>query len=250
MHRLAQIEIINFRSCRQAIIPLDDFTPVVGYNNAGKSNILTAIEWLIESSALTAADFNDPGESLRVTGIIIGISQPLLDAMPANQNNSITPYLVGGDKLRLRRSMSQPGNAASAKLEVRNPEVQDENAVDAWKPSPTGIPQALKALFPDVIRIRAMQNAADDVGKFGKSNTIGKLIAEIIEPVRLAHEAHLTKALNQIASKLSADGDQRAEELNAFDIGASAQLAELFPGLQIKLDVPLPEIPDLSQIVH
>lgn len=244
MHRLAKIEITNFRSCRQASLLLDDFTPIVGYNNAGKSNILTAIEWLIESSALAATDFYEPAQPLRITGIVAGISQPLLDAMPANQKNAITPYLVNGD-LTLRRTMAQPGNAASAKLEVRDPAVPGENDADAWKPSPTGIPQALKALFPDVIRIRAMQNAADDVGKVGKSNTIGKLIAEIIEPVRQAHETHLTEALNLIASKLSADGDQRAEELNAFDTGASAQLAELFPGLQIKLDVPLPEIPDL-----
>lgn len=244
MHRLARIEITNFRSCRQAALVLDDFTPIVGYNNAGKSNILTAIEWLIESAALAAADFYDPTQTLRVTGAVAGISQALLDVMPTNQRNAITPYLVNGT-LQFRRSMTQPGSAATAKLEVRDPAVQDELSADSWKPSPTGIPQALKALFPDVIRIRAMQNAADDVGKFGKSNTLGKLIAEIIEPVRQAHEAHLAQALSLIASKLSADGDQRAEELNAFDIGASTQLAELFPGLQIKLDVPLPEIPDL-----
>ena len=185
MHRLAKIEITNFRSCRQASLLLDDFTPIVGYNNAGKSNILTAIEWLIESSALSAADFYDPTQSLRITGVIAGISQPLLDAMPVNQKNAITPYLVDGE-LQLRRTIVQPGNAASAKLEVRDVTVLDGNDVGAWKPSPTGIPQALKALFPDVIRVRAMQNAADDVGKAGKSNTIGKLIAEIIEPVRRA----------------------------------------------------------------
>jgi len=243
MHRLASIEIVNFRSCRHASLLLDEFTPIVGYNNAGKSNILSAIEWLIDSSALSAADFYDTNHPLQIIGIVTGINQALLEAMPVNQMNAITPYLAG-DELHFRRTMAQPGNAASAKLEVRDPTapVQDD---DAWKPSPTGIPQTLKTLFPDVIRVQAMQNAADDVGKFGKTNTIGKLIAEIIEPIKLAHAVHLTDALNLIASKLSADGDERAEELVAFDTGASAQLAELFPGLQIKFDVPLPEIPDL-----
>lgn len=52
MHTLAHISISNFRSCKNVALPLGDFTPVVGYNNAGKSNILTAIEWLIDPSAL------------------------------------------------------------------------------------------------------------------------------------------------------------------------------------------------------
>jgi putative ATP-dependent endonuclease of OLD family len=244
VHRLDHIEISNFRSCYQVSLPLDDFTPIVGYNNAGKSNILAAIEWFLEASALSANDFNDPQKRLSVTGSISGVSIALLDLMPANQRTSIKPY-VQGELLRLRRAMPQPGAAATAKLEVRDPSISDENDQAAWVAIPTGIPQAIKVLLPEVIRVRAMENASDDVGKASKSNTIGKLIAEIIEPIRNEHEADLRAALDQIGSRLSADGSQRAEKLNEFDAGASAQLADLFPGLTIKLDVPLPDIPDL-----
>ena len=52
MHTLAQISISNFRSCKNVSLCLSDFTPIVGYNNAGKSNILAAVEWLIDPSAL------------------------------------------------------------------------------------------------------------------------------------------------------------------------------------------------------
>ena len=66
MHRLAQVSISNFRSCKQVSLPLDDFTPIVGYNNAGKSNMLTAIEWLLDASALSATDFTSVKEPVSV----------------------------------------------------------------------------------------------------------------------------------------------------------------------------------------
>jgi putative ATP-dependent endonuclease of the OLD family len=74
MHTLAHISISNFRSCKNVSLPLGDFTPVVGYNNAGKSNILAAIEWLIEPSALAAGDFLDPSSALVVEGAVTGIT--------------------------------------------------------------------------------------------------------------------------------------------------------------------------------
>jgi predicted ATP-dependent endonuclease of OLD family len=225
-------------------LPLDDFTPIVGYNNAGKSNILTAIEWLLDASALLATDFTNVKEQVSVEGTITGVSDALLGTMPANQQKQIKPY-VDKETLRFRRTMAQPGAGSSAKLEVRDPAVADEKAEKAWVPNPTGIQQALKALFPESIRVHAMQDASDDVGKQTKGNTIGKLIADIIEPVRKEHEGELRNALANIAKKLSADGEQRTAKLKEFDSGATESLKDLFPGLQLKLDVPLPEIPDL-----
>lgn len=244
MHRLAQISITNFRSCKDVTLPLDDFTAIVGYNNAGKSNILSAIEWLLDASALAATDFNELNHPVRVSGTISGISPALVAKMPPAQQKAITPYLVK-EALQLRRTMEQPGAASTAKIEVRDPAIADDQEPGAWTPNPTGIQQALKALFPDSIRVRAMQNASDDVAKASKSNTIGKLIGEIIEPVRKDHEEELREALNKIANKLSVDGAERAEKLNEFDAGATENLKDLFPGIELKLDVPMPEIPEL-----
>lgn len=244
MHHLAEVTISNFRSCAQVTLPLDDFTPIVGYNNAGKSNILSAIEWLLDASALSATDFTSLKQPVSVEGTITGITELLLGTMPQNQQKQVRPY-VDTEFLRFRRTMAQPGAGSTAKLEVRNPAVPDEKAVKAWAPNPTGIQQALKALFPESIRVHAMQDASDDVGKQTKGNTIGKLIADIIEPVRKDHEGELREALANIATKLSAEGEQRAARLKEFDAGATESLQDLFPGLQVKLDVPLPEIPDL-----
>lgn len=244
MHTLTHISISNFRSCKNVTLPLGDFTPVVGYNNAGKSNILTAIEWLIEPSALGAGDFFDSSSALVIEGTVTGVTAELIGKMPANQQSQIKPY-IENERLRFRRVLPKPGAVASIKLEVRDPAVKDDHAEKAWVVNPAGIPQALKALFPESIRVHAMQDAADDVAKQTKGNTIGKLIADVIEPVRKSHEGELRLALKDITDKFSADGANRAEQLKEFDDGATASLSDLFPGLRLKLDVPVPEIPDL-----
>lgn len=244
MHKLAHVSIINFRSCKNVSLPLGDFTPVVGYNNGGKSNILTAIEWLIDPSSLTFGDFFEANTAIVIEGKVTGVSVDLINKMPENQQKQINPY-IEKETLRFRRVIGKPGPASNAKLEVRNPKVVDDNAADAWAINPAGIPQALKALFPESIRVHAMQDVADDVVKQTKGNTIGKLIADVIEPVRKSHEGELKEALKEITDKFSADGVNRAVELKEFDDGATSSLNDLFPGLRLKLDVPVPEIPDL-----
>lgn len=244
MHSLSSISIRNFRSCLATKLQLHDFTPIVGYNNAGKSNILTAIEWLLSSTALSAADFHMPENPVSVDGRIEGIDQGLLDAMPANQAKAVQPFL-DGQSLKIRRTMAVPGSASSAKIEVRDPAVSDESDANAWKSNPAGIDGALKALFPAPIRIYAMENAGDDVGKSTKSNTIGKLIAAITETVKSAHEGEFIEALKTIRNRLAADGTERAAELQTLDAETTAQLADLFPGLSLKIEITPPEIPDL-----
>ena len=244
MHSLQSLNITNFRSCKATSLSLSAYTPIVGYNNAGKSNILNAIEWLLSASTLTAEDFFDPAEPVIVEGVISGVDAALLAAMPTNQATTISDYL-DNDVLRIRRKMVVPGTASTAKIEVRNPKIADEEDSAAWKNNPTGLDGALKVLFPNPIRIHAMENAGDDVGKSSKTNTIGRLISAITEQVKTAHEAEFRAALDVVRKRLAADGAERAAELQTLDAETTTQLQDLFPGLKLKIDITPPDIPDL-----
>ncbi|MFG0452840.1 AAA family ATPase [Shewanella sp. yb_14] len=58
-HYIKQIEIENYKSCKGLTVALTPYTPLVGYNNVGKSNILSALEWLVKEKLLSEGDYND-----------------------------------------------------------------------------------------------------------------------------------------------------------------------------------------------
>jgi len=206
MHSLSGITIRNFRSCDNAKFPLADFTPLVGYNNGGKSNILDAIRWLLKSSTLAEKDFNDPKEPVVVSGVISGITEELLKNLLEKHRSRIEPY-CSADVLRIRRTQPIPGGPAkNIILEVRNPDIDDESAENSWDKNPTGIDAAIKAIFPEPIEIRAMEDAAEDIAKSKTGTTIGKLINEIMQPIEQQHGDEISNVLDGIRRRLDADG--------------------------------------------
>ena len=86
-----------------------------------------------------------------------------------------------------------------------------------------------------------MEDATEDIGKSKSGTTIGKLIAEIMEPIEQQHGTEIRQTLDGIRQRLEAEGAERAPELNQFDEGANDKLRDIFPGIKIRLHVPTPE---------
>lgn len=245
MHRLAHVRIRRFRLCEDVSLSLASYCPLVGQNNCGKSTIIAAIDWLLRPYALAAKDFGNAGEPVSVAGDIVGLTEEHLAQLTQEHRDRIEPFCVGG-KLAIRRTQSAPaGGARATTLEVRDPATPDENAEGAWKRNPNGIDASIRALFPEPIHIAAMQDAAEDVTSGKKESTIGRLAATLVGKLQDAHGAHLTQAIAEVSKRLSATGEDRAPELQAFDEGANKNLAELFSGLQVRLHFEPPAITDL-----
>ncbi len=245
MHSLSHIRIKNFKSCHDIDLILSDFTPLVGYNNGGKSNILEAIRWLLRATALSEKDFHDPLQPVEISGQVDGITDQILENLIPQHRDRITPFCQNGI-LRIRRV--QPGPdvpVRNIRLEIRNPDIEDEQAENAWAVNPNGIDAAIKTIFPEPIEISAMQDSIEDVCKSKSTTTIGKLISEIMAPIEQQHGAALHAALEGIRAKFEAEGEERAKELNDFDQRANENLKELFPGIQVRIHVPSPEIKEL-----
>lgn len=240
MHRISKITINNFKSIQSASFPLAPFTPLVGYNNAGKTNILKAMSWAIKKSSLQLSDFNSPDAPVIVTAEISGIDAEVLGALEQSHRNRIEPFVVGG-KITLRRTQTTPNMSVSQiRLEIRN----EQNGEEEWVANPNGIDQAIGGLFPDPIFIGAMENATEDVGKFAAGTTIGKLIKEIIGPVAERNAGPVTTALAQVADRLSADGDQKDADLVNLDSRIEAELDRFFPGVVAKTHIQTPDFSD------
>ncbi len=239
MHLITSISIKNFKSIQDFTFALTNYTPMVGYNNAGKSNILEALKWLLAKSSLDKSYFYDIENELIVEGRIEGITEDILNQLPNAQKNSIEPYIVD-QKLDIRRVQPEP-SAPARNINIDVKKIDDTE----WARNPNGLDTALKSLFPEPIEIGAMENAAEDVTKSKNTTTIGKLISEIMAPIEENHTTAVTEALENLKNKFDAEGGERAEELSSFDTDTTAKLQEFFPGISIKLHVPTPVIKEI-----
>lgn len=238
-HLLSKITVQNFKSIQKETFELSAFTPLVGYNNAGKSNILEAIKWLLKSGTLAETAFYDRYIAVEMEGHITGISAYVLNGLATNYKTAVQTYL-SNDCLQIKRTQNQPNLVAKdISLQVKDPQTSN------WKKAPPGLIQALDALFPEPIHIGAMENAEEDISKSKNTSTIGKILAEIMSPIQTGSEKQITSALQQIKVLLDADSSNRPSELSTFDTEINSKVNSFFPGVEIKVHFPIPEIKDL-----
>ncbi|NGN96986.1 ATP-dependent endonuclease [Grimontia sp. S25] len=244
MHKIDWIRIRNFRSCSDITLNLEPYSPLVGYNNAGKSNILKAIKWFLRPSGLQEKDFNNTEEKVLVSAKISGISSDLLNSLDDNHKASIEPYITD-ESFFVKMEQRAPGGAKGLrKLYVSTGgDSQDEDSW-VWGSNPNGLQEALHDLFPEPIFVQSMDNATDDVSKFKTTSTIGKLLQLLSSQIE--NEQHeLVEALETISRKLNFDGSERLAALNHFDDIANNRVKDFFPGVSLKIHVPTPSLSKL-----
>ncbi|MGR5335729.1 ATP-dependent nuclease [Vibrio gigantis] len=240
MHSISEIEISNFRSCKKTKIKLETFTPLVGYNNAGKSNILKCLDALVRGKGQTESSFNDSKKPIEIIARLVGLTDKALNHLSAAQKASLEPYIVDGS-LDIRFFQEKPGTAKNAVvLGIRSPEKPN----DDWS-NPNGLPQAVTTLFPEPTFINSMEDSAEDVSKFKAGNTIGKLISNLQKEIIKTKGEEINTALSAIGKKLNLSGEERLQEFSAFDDSINGKIGDFFPGLTLNLDIPTPNISDL-----
>ncbi|MBB2823278.1 UNVERIFIED_ORG: hypothetical protein GGD59_006584 [Rhizobium esperanzae] len=188
---------------------------------------------------MTVNDFHASENPVVVEGTIAGITADILDNLGEKHKTKIAPFVAGG-KLRIRRTQAQPG-LASKDITL---EIMEADGSGEWAKNPAGIDQAISELFPEPILIGAMQDAAEDVAKFGRNTTIGQLLSEIMEPIRQQHTDAIEAALASIRETLSATGDNKDERLVQIDDLMAAEIGKFFPGISAKTHIPIPQFDD------
>ncbi len=238
MHLISELEIINFKSCKNLKIKLEGFSPLVGYNNAGKTNILKAIDTLVKGKAIGEDSFNDITKPLIIIAVLTGLNDEVLSHLSAPQKASLQPYIENGC-IHIQFRQEGIGKTAST-LGVRAP----SNELGEWV-NPNGIPQAISTLFPEPTFINSMEDAAEDVSKFKAGNTIGKLIANLQKEILKTKLDELSTALSAVGNKLNLNGSERLKDLSDFDDAINEKVSDFFPGIELHVDIPTPEISDL-----
>jgi len=232
----SDVEITNYRSCVSTRLQLTPFTALVGRNNCGKSNCLNALQWLVRKSKLQVDDFNDITQPVMVIADLVHVTEADLDSLGAVHRRKVEAFVVD-QTLRIKRTQSAPGQDSEWTL--------FDFGTGVWAPNPGGIDNAIVKLFPDPIRIGAMENAEEDASKSKTSTTIGKLLALMVEAIQQQHEAEIDPFFDAILGRISAEGGDRFASLDAVDDSINGKIGELFPGMRIKLDFSVPTFKDL-----
>lgn len=241
MHKIGFIDIVGLRACYHVSMPVASFTPLVGQNNVGKSTILFALAWVLKPGALEQSDFSKTGEPVVVTARIDGITEEILKLIPEPKHQAaIAPFCASGS-MWIRVVAKSPG-AKGFTCEVFDVESYQGNDIPmAWRDYPTGLPQAVAALLPEALRIDAMEDLGEDLGKAKAGSTMKLLLDLIMGPIIEAH-AELATAMQTVQSILGAQGKSRSGHLKTFDDGASKALSNFFPGLLIELGLQTIEV--------
>ncbi len=239
-HRLSHVQISNFKCIKTLSLELDHVTPLVGQNNAGKSTILSAIQWLVKPSALDENTFRNKGVAIEVQATVEGLNNDLIDNQLDPKHAPRIKKFLDGEKIIIKRVMpAGETKVSSAKLWLFNPETKD------FEENPTGISSAIQDLFPDPVRIEAMTDANADAATNKATTTLGKLIAQLSAPVAAQHKDEIADTLLKLENLLSSNGSSRSEKLKEFDRDVTEMVQSFFPGLALNLHFPTPQPFDL-----
>ena len=228
--QLKSITIRNLRSIREETFPLSDFTALIGYNNAGKTNILMGIRWLLYRSSLNNSYFDNPDIPVEAEGLFGGISPAILEKLEPEQRELLAPFLKNGE-LRVQRSQRVPGENA-ADVEFWALDWDAAKGKGEWVKAPFGFEETFSRIFPPPIQI----------WDFEGDKAFAKLLNEIFKPL----ERRLGKEFNELIQKFSAlldaHSDSRAEEFALFERGLNQKLRPLFPSVNVRLDIQAPTL--------
>lgn len=249
---VTHIDIQNYRSIaktpanhKQLGLPLKDYTVLIGRNNTGKSNLLSAIQLLFEGTAkdLREDDFHGQGHTkaseISITATLVGIGGYL--SLLAKEHRAKIEACVEDDSIKIRRTAKR--GKGLDKIQIWQPQKKDFGL-------PTGIDAALKQMLPEIIFIEAFKDpTAEAVGK--STATLGKMLSRIVKSVETAVLSDLEKAFEKAEPKLNViekDGkatDRRVKDIQSIEGLIKQHLADVFERAEVRLEFSFPGISTL-----
>jgi putative ATP-dependent endonuclease of the OLD family len=103
------VKIENFKGLKCCETKVDEFTCVIGKNNAGKSSFLMALMLFITGSRLDSGDYFEPDQDIIITVTLSDITEVDLQKI-AEHRDRIEPY-IKGNQLKIARRYSPDGKS-------------------------------------------------------------------------------------------------------------------------------------------
>lgn len=249
MLTLKNIHVIGFRSLSEINLPLQNLSIFIGKNNAGKSNILLAIKFLLEASVkeISSEDFykseTEQVEKIEIIGDFI-VPVEYMALCDEKHRNRIQNCIVD-DVLRVRRTISKSDNdkVKISSMEFWQPDKREYSTV-------TGIDAAFKQFLPEVIFIEAFKDPSEESQAKGTA-ALGKILKQIVEQVSDKINDDVMSAISVAEKKFNRmmlggiETDDRPDELKRVESRIKSHIQEVFSGSDVRLKFNLPNVSDL-----
>lgn len=248
MIRLASLTVDDFRSIRNLTVDLPSLAVLIGRNNAGKSNILQALRFLLDGATkdLSEEDFycgaSGRSERLCVEVTVSGMDEDALGLLEEKHRGKVSACVEAG-RIRIRKLATRTPDREAGKIEIW------DATKGAWG-TPTGLDAAFKQFLPDVILIEAFRDpSAEAVGK--ATAALGRLLRQIVEPLKAQISASVGEAISLAGRKVNTievdgkDVDERPEELRRVEERVRKNIRALFASSDVRLRFQLPGVPEL-----
>lgn len=230
--RLSEITICNLRSINRQTFPLNNMTALIGYNNAGKTNILMGIRWLLSPFSLDVSFFDDSNVPVEVEGHFQGISEAVLNRLGEEKSKEIAPFLAG-ESLRIKKIQRVPGiPPENVEMWVLTPPNRQTSTRKGWVRASDEFKHAFRRMFPEPIAI----------WDFEGNKAFTKLLHEIFKPLERRFGGEFNDILGKFNDLLSPGGENQAAEIKSFDREVNEKLQPLFPSVRVELDIPIPTL--------
>lgn len=235
------LKIKNFRSCIETNVYINPYTALVGYNNAGKSNIILALKFLLEPSSSRSFPIEinsfDSSKSLDVECELHNIDDDYLSLIDDIHVNKVKPFISNGI-LKVKKI---------AFFDAKGKQKNQVQLFDGttWENNPAGIENSIIELFPSIIHISAMSDSVEDSTKAKTTTSIGKLLALISEEIMVEYKSTFESSLSNLRDLIEYDGSSRIPALSDIDTGINSILNQIFPDVSVKLHFPTPNISDI-----
>lgn len=261
--KIARVLIQNFKSFKSERIDFRDLVVFIGENNAGKSNVLKALDlFFSETKKLDEHFFNDCRDKIVIQAWFRDLSDEAKKTFGKyllDDNETVIikkEYFFEGEDTQvlsaviLGEKFEDEKDKKGAMEVLDKEEISPFTSVDKhyyWKPKPFGWAQVATGYLPDFLYIPAVKDIKEEA-KITDKSRFGQIVNAMLSSVLQDEDL---KRVNEEFSKLlmgeNESQDGRIAQLKEFEAALSEKLSVHMRGTTIRLDVTPPNLKDVFQ---
>jgi putative ATP-dependent endonuclease of the OLD family len=233
--KITSISIKHFRSIAEIEIEAANLNVLVGQNNHGKTNFLSALNWFYNGGSYESHQRKGSGQMPYIQIEFDDIPTALAKMKNEKNRKTLEVKLKDKDKVILVRTVD---DTAKTYRKILN----DDGSFD--DPG-TGFDRALNDFLPTLEYVQT-ENNLRDVLKYGKTTQIGTMLSSVLNEILASGDTKYKDFIEQFYELFGSKDSKIYEELNRLAVSVQKYLQKQFPETtDVEFEVKNPDLNEL-----